>query len=119
MLVRPIAFVIALLLVFWAGTSLGLEAKNVTHSTVSCTSTSGTALAASEARQAALFVNNGAEAIWIRIGATSVANEGIRLNANGGSYTMAEIYGNRDGEAINCITAAGTAVLLVVEWDNL
>ena len=116
---RAIGFLVAVSLAFFAGKAFGLEAKNVTHSAVSCTSTSGTALAASEARQAALFINNGAEAIWLRIGATSVANEGIRLNALGGSYTMAEVYGNRDGEAVNCITASGTAVLLVVEWDNL
>jgi len=94
------------------------EAEAVTHSTVSCTSTTGQALATNAGRLAALFQNDGAEAIWIRIGEASVANEGIRLNALGGSYFMSHESVNMDVEAVNCITAAGTAVILVVEWDN-
>ncbi len=119
MYVRMIGFIVALLLAFFAGKAIAAEADNVTHTTVSCTNTTGAALAAGEARQAVLFINNGAETIWLRIGEASVANEGIRLNALGGSYAIAEIHGNRDSEAINCITASGTAVLLVVVWDNL
>lgn len=95
------------------------EAESVAHTTASCTSTSGAALATNAGRIAALFINDGAETIWIRIGEASVANEGIRLNANGGSYFMSNVYYNVDQEAVNCITAAGTAVVLVVEWSTL
>ena len=112
-------FIVLMAFAFFAGNAFGLEAKNTTHTTASCTSTTGEALAANEARQAALFINDGTTSIWIRIGETSVANQGILLSANGGSYYMAEIYGNRDTEAVNCITASATVVLLVVEWDNL
>lgn len=119
MYVRLGAFLVALTLAFFAGKAFGLEAKNTTHSTASCTSSTGEALAANEARQAALFINDGTTSIWIRIGAASVANEGILLVANGGSYFMAEVYGNRNTSAVNCITASATVVLLVVEWDNL
>ncbi len=117
--IRIVIFAVLMAFAFFAGKAVALEAKNVTHSTASCTNSSGTALAANEARQAALFINDGTTSIWLRIGATSVANQGILLVANGGSYFMAEIYGNRDTEAVNCITASATVVLLVVEWDNL
>ena len=116
---RVIGFLVAVLLAFFAGKAFALEAENVTHTTASCTSSTGEALAANEARQAALFINDGTTSIWLRIGEASVANEGILLVANGGSYYMAEIYSNLDNEAINCITASATVVLLVVEWDNL
>ena len=116
---RAILLFAAILFLLWAGKAFGLEAKNTTHTTASCTSTTGAALAANEARQAALFINDGTTSIWLRIGEASVANEGILLVANGGSYFMAEVYGNRNTGAVNCITASATVVLLVVEWDNL
>ena len=110
---------VALWVVLLAGfAALALEADNVRHTTASCTATSGVALAAGEARLGALFINDGTSTIWLRVGETAVANEGIRLNANGGSYTMAEVYENMDSEVVNCITASATVVLLVVEWYN-
>ena len=112
-------FIALMVFAFFSGKAFGLEAKNTTHTTASCTSSTGEALAANQARQAALFINDGTSVIWLRVGEASVANEGIRLNANGGSYFMAEVYGNRDTEAVNCITASATVVLLVIEWDNL
>ena len=48
----------------------------------------------------------------------AVANEGIRLNANGGSYYIFDGDGNLDRDAVNCITASATVVLLVTEWFN-
>ena len=109
----------ALWVVLLAGfAALALEADNVRHTTASCANTSTEALAAGEARLGALIVNDSTQTVWLRIGETAVANEGIRLNANGGSYTMAEVYENLDSEAVNCIVASGTGTVLVVEWDN-
>ena len=89
-----------------------------THTTVSCTGTSGTALAANEGRISALLINDATTVIYLRVGETSVANEGIRLNANGGSYYISDKEGNLDTEVINCITAGTTNVLLVIEWST-
>ena len=116
--IRIATFAVLLVLAFLGGRAIAAEATTVAHTEVSCTSSSGAALATNSARQSALFINDGTAVIWLRIGETAVANEGIRLNANGGSYTIADVYGNRDTEAINCITASATVVLLVVEWSN-
>ncbi len=43
-------------------------------------------LAANPNRADADFVNDGAEVIYLARGETAVVNQGIRLNANGGSY---------------------------------
>ena len=65
-----------------------------------------------------MFVNDGTAVIWIAINQTAVANEGIRLNASGGSYYISDYQGNLNREAINCITASASIVLLVTEWFN-
>ncbi len=49
---------------------------------------SGVALAANVDRTYALFVNDSDTNIYLRLGEAAVANEGIRLNANGGSYEI-------------------------------
>ncbi len=111
----------------WASILLGLviasstsarEASNEVHAAVSCTSSTGEALALNGGRVSALFVNDGTATIWIAINQAAVANEGIRLNANGGSYYITDADGNLDREAVNCITASATVILLVTEWFN-
>lgn len=95
------------------------EANNEVHAAVSCTSSTGAALALNGGRVAALFINDGTSTIWLAINQAAVANEGIRLNANGGSYYIHDkTQGNLDREAVNCITASATVVLLVTEWYN-
>ena len=114
-----VIFYFALLLgaVSWA--VFAREADNETHAAVSCTSSTGEALAVNGGRVSALFVNDGTSTIWIAINQAAVANEGIRLNANGGSYYITDRgQGNLDREAVNCITASATVVLLVTEWFN-
>lgn len=115
-----IALVILLGLAFLVGTTnvFGREADNETHAAISCTSSTGEALAINGGRVAALFVNDGTSTIWIAVNQAAVANEGIRLNANGGSYYMDVNDNNTDHEAVNCITASATVVLLVTEWFN-
>ena len=87
----------------------------VTHTAVTAAATSTAALAANADRQYALLVNDSDAAIYIKLGATAVANQGIRINANGGSYEMSDRIGNMYHGAINCISAAGGKVLLVSE----
>ncbi len=101
-----------------ASVTFGREADNEVHTTASCTNSTGEALASNGGRISALLVNDGTSVIWIKIGEAAIANEGIRLNASGGSYYITNAEGNLDREAINCITASATVVLLITEWYN-
>ena len=92
------------------------EAGNTAHTAVSCAVTSTVALALRGSRVAALFVNDSVVTIWIAINQTAVANEGIRLNASGGSYYITDADGNLDRDVVNCIVATGTGTVLVTEW---
>lgn len=49
---------------------------------------SAEALAANVNRRCATFVNDSANTIYLAFGAAAVVGSGIRLNANGGSFTM-------------------------------
>jgi len=53
-----------------------------THPVVGAVTTA--VLAANEGRLYALLENDGTEAIYLKIGAAAVMNQGIRLNASGG-----------------------------------
>lgn len=88
---------------------------NPTHSTASMSTTSGEVLAANAARRYALIVNDGAVDVYIKLGATAVANQGIRVSANGGSFEISPSTGNLYLGAINGITGSGTATMLVTE----
>lgn len=105
-------------LLAWTIAAVAREATNETHAAITCTNTTGEALAINGGRISALFVNDGTAVIWIAINQDAVANEGIRLNANGGSYYIADYQGNLDRDAVNCITASATVILLVTEWFN-
>ncbi len=111
----------------WASIFVGLmiasatsarEVDNTVHAAVTCANTSTTALALNGGRVSALFVNDSTQTIWIAINQTAVANEGIRLSANGGSYYITNSDGNLNREAVNCIVASGTGIILVTEWFN-
>ena len=86
-----------------------------THTAVTATVASGEVLAANKHREYVLLVNDGAVDVYIKIGAAAVVNEGIRLNANGGSYEMSRAFGNLFVGAINAIVGSSTAVVLVTE----
>ena len=73
---------------------------------------STTGLAANVNRKYALFVNDSANAIWLNLGGTAVADTGIRLNATGGSYEM--MPGNLWRGQVNFIGTAAD-VLVVTE----
>lgn len=86
-----------------------------THTQPSATTTSGAMLAANKRRRYALFINDGAVDVYLDLGTTAVANQGIRINANGGSYEMSSHLGNLFVGAVNGITATGSATVLVTE----
>ena len=87
------------------------------HTTASMSATSAAVLAANNDRKYALVVNDGAVDVYLKVGATAVANEGIRINANGGSFEMTREAGNLSDLAINGITVSGTATVVVTEGD--
>jgi len=93
------------------------QSSALTHSAVSVGDTTTTALAANADRKYALLVNDSDSAIYLMIGAAAVANQGIRINANGGAYEMSAANGNLDTRAINAISAIAGKILLVTEGE--
>jgi len=84
-----------------------------THTTATVTTATGVALAASGARRYALFINDSDTTVYLMIAASAVANQGIRLNPNGGSYEMSGELGNLNAAAVNAIHAGtGNKTLL-------
>lgn len=89
-----------------------------THTTATVTTASGEALAANTSRKYALLINDSDVTIYLKIGVAAVLNEGIRLNANGGSYELATALGNLATGAINAIHGgSGDKVLTVLEGE--
>lgn len=86
-----------------------------THTAPSIGSSTTPALAANSNRLYALFINDSDETIYLKFGASAVSNEGVRLNASGGSYEMSKKLGNLYTGAVNGICASGSKVLLVTE----
>ncbi len=101
----------------WGG-AVAREAASEAFTTATCANSTTEALAANPGRRAALIVNDSTQTVWIKIGEDAVANEGIRLNANGGSYYIAADAANYDTEAVNCIVASGTGLVVVSEWSD-
>lgn len=98
------------------GLSLNGSLTTVTHTTATVTTATGAALAANANRKYALVVNDSDTVIYIKIGADAAANQGIRLNADGGSFEMSHALGNLNTGAINAIHAgSGNKTLLVTE----
>lgn len=87
----------------------------ITHTAATIGATTGVALAANANRKYALLINDSDTAIYIKFHAAAVANQGIRINASGGSYEMSAQQGNLDVRAINAISTAAGKVLLVAE----
>ncbi len=52
------------------------------------TTTSGTIVAANTSRRGLVIVNDSDTAMWVAIGQTAVVNQGIRLNAKGGTLVL-------------------------------
>ena len=93
--------------------TLGTPVAAATNAAVSVAITSTAVIAANAARTFATFVNDSANVIYICLGTPAVANAGIRLNANGGSFEI-----NRDNlytGAVTAIAVGGASNLVVTE----
>jgi len=88
-----------------------------THTNPNIAAATTVALEANANRLYALLINDSAETLYLKLGADAVLNQGIRLNANGGSYEMSRELGNLYVGAINGIGTSGTAALLVT-WGE-
>lgn len=87
-----------------------------TSSTLAVTTASQLALAANANRKYASFQNDSDTVIYLKVGAAAVANEGIRLNPNGGSYEMSPAIGNLELTAVYAIHGGtGNKNLLIKE----
>jgi len=74
-------------------------------------------LVANPNRQYLLLINDSDTVIYLNLGGVSAANQGVRLNASGGSYEMSAQAGNLYRGAVNASAAGGAAnkLLLVTE----
>jgi hypothetical protein len=97
----------------WSVTISGSAATTATNTKVSVGSSSTSVLALNASRKFAIFVNDSDETIYLNLSGTAVMNEGIRLNANGGSYEIN--LNNLYTGAVTGICSSGTKNLTVVE----
>lgn len=81
---------------------------------VSVGAASTAVLAANADRLAATLVNDSDEVIYLALGEAAVLNQGIRLNANGGSFTINAT--NRWCGSVNAICTSGSKVLVYTEF---
>tara|TARA_Y100000296_G_C5078000_1_gene208372 strand:- start:78 stop:419 length:342 start_codon:yes stop_codon:yes gene_type:complete len=93
------------------GISQGMQ-----HASVTIGSTTTVVSAAKPSRNYLLMVNDSTEDMFVNInGAAAVDAEGIRINANGGSFEMSQKNGNLTAMGVQAITASGSMVMLVTE----
>ena len=89
---------------------------NVTHTAVNVTTSSTEVIAAKTMRGFLLIVNDSDTTLYCKVGASAVVNEGIRINANGGSFEMGRGGRNIDTRVVNCIHGGtGNKVALMTE----
>ena len=88
-------------------------ARTMAHTSPTAGTSSVTALTLNASRKYALIVNDSANVVYIKLGATAVLNTGIRLNAYGGSYEINET--NLYTGVIDCISSVASQTLLVTE----
>jgi hypothetical protein len=83
----------------------------VTHTPITVAALTTTVVAANADRKWLLLVNDSDETIYIKLGAAAVLNQGIRLNAAGGTLELTE--GSLYLGAVNGICASGGKILLM------
>jgi hypothetical protein len=86
--------------------------ETAAHTAVTVTGTTQVALAANKDRLYVLFINDSDTICYLAFGQAAVSSEGIRLNANGGSFEMSTTEGNLFKGVINVI--GGTTKNLTV-----
>lgn len=67
-------------------------------------------VAANPDRVAVYITNDGANTVYLALGATATKNKGLRLNAEGGSFTNDHYTG-----VISVVTATGESVCTIAE----
>ena len=88
----------------------------VSHSVVNVTTSTGEVIAVKSNRGFLLLINDSDTDIYCKVNASAVLNEGLRLNANSGSWEMSRGGRNLDTRAVNCIHGGtGNKVMLVTE----
>jgi len=88
----------------------------ITHINKTLTQSVSTEIcAANAARSYALIQNDSDTAVYLAFGTAAVANTGVRINANGGSYEMSRSVNNLTGLAINGFVAAASKVICGIE----
>ena len=92
----------------------GYREVQLVHTAVTVGATSVVALAANADRSYVNFFNDSDAVIYLKLGATAVANEGIGIPI-GGSYEMSADKGNLDTRVVNAISTAAAKELLVSE----
>ena len=90
-----------------------LNTGTSTNSGTSVLLVSVSVLASNASRKWATIINDGSTQVYISIGAAATITQGIRLNANGGSYTIGK--DNHTTEVINAIRPSGSGNVLVIE----
>lgn len=88
------------------------EVSNITNLNVSIGTSSTQVLAANENRKLLILVNDSDENIYVSLGNTATLSNGIRLNADGGSFALDNpIYKG----VVNAISYSGNKILAGVE----
>lgn len=108
---------VALVLSTTAANATDFHVVVMTHTEAIAATTTGAAIAANDEREYLLIVNDSDAIIYLGIGVAAVLNEGIRLNAAGGSYEISPRNGNFTTIDVNAITVAATKRLLVTEGE--
>jgi hypothetical protein len=92
------------------------DRTRVVNTTVACGVASGAALAANDTRNFLLLVNDHAtQVIYVAIDAVATVNNGIRINAAGGSHQFAAKV---PIGALTCIATGAATPLLISEGNR-
>ncbi len=86
---------------------------SASNTKITVASASTSVVSSNTNRNRVILVNDSSEAIYLALGATAVMNEGIRLNANGGSLIETEYTG-----VISAICSSGGKNLRYVIHDT-
>ena len=89
--------------------------NNIVQTTVTVKNASTAVLAANANRKFALFINDSDTVIYLNLGSTATANNGIRVNASGGEYEMSVEKGNLYTGAVYGINGSGDKIMLVLQ----
>jgi hypothetical protein len=68
-------------------------------------------LALNQGRRSVTIVNDSANIVYLGLGVPATANNGVRLNASGGSWSETQWEGS-----VNAIALTGTSVVTVAEF---